>query len=122
MKCCWLGSSNRILTTGVSKQMMKEISIWDSRDISQPLIRKKIDKSMEVADPFYDDINKLAYLAVIGDARVNIWELVNDDEMIYQVGSFKGEGSHRGFSFLPKRYVDVMSSELMRGVRLTDKI
>lgn len=121
LKCCWLGESNRILTTGISKQMFKEIAIWDSRDLSQPLIRKKADKNIEVSDPFFDPVNNLVYLAVKGEARVNIWEVTNDEEMLYQVATFKGEGSHRGFNFLPKRFVDVMSSELMRAVRLTDK-
>jgi len=41
--------------------------------------------------------------------------------MIHSVASYKGEGSHRGFNFFPKRCVDVMSSELMKGIRLTDK-
>lgn len=121
IKCCWLGESNRVLTTGMSKSLYKEIAIWDSRDLSKPLIRNKSEKNIEVSEPFFDPMNNLVYLAVKGEARVNIWELINDDKMIEQVGSFKGEGSHRGFSFMPKRFVDVMSSELMRGVRLTDK-
>lgn len=121
IKCCWLGDSNRILTTGLNSSMMKEICIWDSKDISQPLIRKKVDKNIEVSDPFYDSNNNLVYLAVKGEQKVNIWELVNDDEMIYQISTYKGEGNIRGFNFLPKRFVDVMSSELMRAVRLTDK-
>ena len=109
------------MTTGLNTSMMKEVCIWDSKDLSQPLARKKVDKNIEVSDPFYDSSNNLVYLAVKGEQKVNIWELVNDEEMIYQIGSYKGEGNIRGFNFLPKRFVDVMSSELMKAVRLTDK-
>lgn len=122
LKCCWLGESNRILTTGMSKQMYKEVCVWDPRDLTTPVKRKKADKNIEVSDPFYDPVNKLVYLAIKGESRVNIMELVDDDEVIYQIASYKGEGSHRGFNFFPKRFVDVMSSELMRAVRLTDKV
>lgn len=90
--------------------------------MTKPLARKNADKNIEVSDPFYDPVNKLAYLAVKGEARVNIWELTDDDDLIHPVATFKGEGSHRGFNFFPKRCVDVMSSELMRGIRLTDKV
>jgi coronin-1B/1C/6 len=121
LKCCWLDSSNRILTTGMSKQMFKEIAIWDCRDLQNPVINKKADKNIEVSDPFYDPINKLVYCAVKGEARVNIWEIVDDDEGIYPVAMYKGEGSHRGFNFFPKRFVDCTSTELMRCLRLTDK-
>jgi len=120
-KCCWLGESNRILTTGVSKQLFKEVCVWDSRDMSKPLTRKSAEKNIEVSDPFFDSSNNLVYLAVKGEARVNVWELTDDDDLIHPVASYKGEGSHRGFNFFPKRCVDVMSSELMRGIRLTDK-
>ena len=121
IKWCWLGESNRVLTSGLNSNMMKEVCIWDSKDLSQPLIRKKVDKNIEVSDPFFDSNNNLVYLAVKGEQKVNIWELVNDDEMIYQISTYKGESNIRGFSFLPKRFVDVMSSELMKAVRLTDK-
>ena len=121
LKCCWLGSSNRIVTTGTSKQMFKEIGIWDSRDFSKSVKIQKSEKKLEVSDPFFDSVNNLIYCAVKGESRVNIWELVDDDEVVYKVASWKGEGSHRGFNFFPKRFVDVLSSELMRGIRLTDK-
>jgi coronin-1B/1C/6 len=61
LKCCWLDSSNRILTTGMSKSMFKEIAIWDLRDLTSPVINKKSDKNIEVSDPFYDPFNKLVY-------------------------------------------------------------
>ena len=121
MKCCWLGHSNNILTTGTNKQMFKEVGVWDSRDLSAPLKIQRAEKNLEVSDPFFDPVSNLAYLAVKGEARVNVWELTGNDEVITQVATWKGDGSHRGFNFFPKRFVDVFSSELMRGIRLTDK-
>lgn len=122
LKCCWLGTSNRIVTTGTNKQMFKEIGVWDSRDLSNPIKIQKGEKNLEVSDPFYDETNNLIYCAVKGESRVNIYELADDSEVIHKVASWKGEGSHRGFNFFPKRFVDVFSSELMRAVRLTDKV
>lgn len=120
-KCTWLGSSNRILTTGMSKQMLREIAVWDCRDLSEPLARKKIDKNIEVSDPFYVEEHKLVVCAVKGDARVNFWQIVNDDEMIYAAASYKGDGSTRGFSLWPQKFAHTAGSEICRGVRLTDK-
>ena len=121
IKLCWLSDSNRIVTSGMSKQMLREICIWDSRDISEPLVRKKIDKTIEVSDPFYDEATKLLFFAAKSDWRVNIWELTDDSEMIYPVASYKGETAQRGFNFWPKQFIHEEASEIMRGVRLTDK-
>lgn len=121
MKCCWLGESNKIFTSGVNQNMFKEFCVWDSRDISEPLIRKAVDKTTDVSDPFYDPFTKILYLSVKGDSRVNFWKLTDSEDSIVQLGFWKGDGHHRGFNFLPKRFVDVMSSEIMRGVRLTEK-
>ena len=35
--------------------------------------------------------------------------------------AYKGKEPQKGFSFMPKRVVDVMACEVMRGVRLTGK-
>lgn len=35
--------------------------------------------------------------------------------------AYKGKEPQKGFSFLPKRCVDVMSCEVAKGVRLTGK-
>lgn len=35
--------------------------------------------------------------------------------------AYKGKEPQKGFSFLPKRTVDVMGCEILRGVRLTAK-
>lgn len=121
IKCTWTGSDNRIITTGVTKQLFKEIAIWDPRDLSTPIAKKKADKNIEVSEPLYDPVNKLCYCAVKGEGRINIWELVDDSEVLHQVAVYRGEGSQRGFNFFPKRFVDVYDSELNRGIRLTDK-
>lgn len=121
VKTCWLAETNRLVTTGLSKGMLRELAVWDSRDMSEPIVRKQIDKNIEVSDPFYDRINKLIYCAVKGEGRVHIWEVADDSEVIHFINSWKGEGSHRGFTFVPKRFVEVTNSELMRAVRLTEK-
>ncbi|CAI2361978.1 unnamed protein product [Moneuplotes crassus] len=120
LKVCWLGSSNKLLTTGTNKQMFKELGVWDTRDLSSPLKIKKDDKILEVVEPFFDDDKNLVFTATKGERRVNMWELADDDEVIHKISSWTGEGCHRGFNLFPKRFVDVYSSEFVRAVRLTE--
>lgn len=92
IKVCWLGSSNRLLTTGTNRQMFKEIGIWDPRDLSSPLKLKRDEKNLEVVEPFYDQDKNMVFTASKGERRVNIWELADDDEMIHKISSWLGEG------------------------------
>lgn len=121
-KLAWLGTSSNIFTAGFSKTSEREYAIWDTRDLSAPLIKKRLDDYAGVPFPYFDDDSKVLYIAGKGENAISFFqyspESPNYVDFLY---AYKGKEPQKGFSFMPKRVVDVMACEVARGVRLTAK-
>lgn len=121
-KVCWLGDSQTVLTTGFSKISERQYAVWDLRDLSQPLIMKRLDDYAGIPIPFYDEDSKVVFVAGKGESAVSFFQFSTDSpNYLDYLHAYKGKEPQKGFSFMPKRVVDVMSCEIMRGVRLTGK-
>ena len=72
-KMCWLGDSQSILTTGFSKLSERQYAVWDNRDISKPLVMKKLDDYAGIPFPFYDEDNRVVYVAGKGESAVSFF-------------------------------------------------
>jgi len=108
-KLVWLGDSQTVLTTGFSKISERQYAIWDVRDVSQPLIMKKLDDYAGIPFPFYDEDNKVVYVAGKGESAVSFFQYSTESpNYIDFLHTFKGKEPQKGFSFMPKRVVDVM--------------
>ncbi|NXF41822.1 COR2B protein, partial [Nyctibius bracteatus] len=59
----FLGSTKRLLTTGVSRWNTRQIALWDQEDLSMPLIEEEIDGLSGLLFPFYDADTHMLYLA-----------------------------------------------------------
>lgn len=66
----WLGDSQTLLTTGFSKVNERQYAVWDLRDLSQPLIMKRLDDYAGIANPFYDEDSKVVFIAGKGESSV----------------------------------------------------
>lgn len=121
-KLAWLGDSQNIFTAGFSKVSEREYAIWDTRDLSQPLIKKRLDDYAGIPFPYFDEDSKVLYIAGKGESAVSFFQYsTSSPNYVDHLFAFKGKEPQKGFSFLPKKVVDVMACEIARGVRLTAK-
>ena len=55
----WMGSLDRIVTTGFSKMSERQVYVWDSRDLQKgPIKSLTIDQSSGTLMPFWNAGNK----------------------------------------------------------------
>jgi hypothetical protein len=86
------------------------------------LIKKRLDDYAGIPNPFYDEDSKVVYIAGKGESAISFFQYSSESpNFIDYLHSFKGKEPQKGFSFMPKRVVDLMNCEVMRGVRLTAK-
>ena len=108
------------MTTGFSKMAQREYAVFDLREFSQPVVKNRLDDYAGLAFPFFDEDTKVLYIAGKGETAISLYQYsVESPNLIDFLGAYKGKEPQRGFSFMPKRVVDLMSCEMMRGVRLT---
>jgi hypothetical protein len=72
-KIQWLGDSQYILTTGFSKISERQYGIWDTRDLSAPLIMKRFDDYSGIPVPFYDEDSKIVFIAGKGETAISYY-------------------------------------------------
>ena len=83
---------------------------------------KRLDDLSGVPYPFYDEDNKVVYVAGKGEAAVSFFQYSTDSpNYLDYLHAYKGKEGQKGFSFMPKKQCNLMSCEVMRGVRLTAK-
>jgi len=121
-KICWLGDSQNFITAGFSKTSERQYAVWDNRDLSQPLIMKRLDDYIGIPMLFFDEDTRVLFISNKGESATSFYqystESANYIDFLY---AFKGKEPQKGFSFMPKRTVDLMSCELIRAVRMTAK-
>lgn len=60
----WLGDHARVVTTGFSRMSDRQLALWDTRDLSQPVNGfRTLDSISGVCIPFWDDGTQCLYLA-----------------------------------------------------------
>ena len=110
------------MTTGFSRTSERQYAFWDTRDLTQPLIMRRLDDYPGIPMPFFDEDTKVVFIAGKGESAVTFYQYStaspNYMDLLY---AYKGKEPQKGFSFMPKRTVDVMGCEIQRGVRLTAK-
>ena len=72
-KMCWLGDSQTILTTGFSRMAEREYAVYDTRDFTQPLLKKRLDDYAGIAFPYFDEDSKVLYIAGKGETAISIY-------------------------------------------------
>ena len=70
-RAVWMGELDRIATTGFSKMSDRQLGLWDSRSLGEPIGGfQMLDSISGVCMPFWDDGTKCLYLA--GKGRVSL--------------------------------------------------
>ncbi|UCS21712.1 CRN1 [Nakaseomyces glabratus] len=110
----WLGNSERLATTGFSKLSDRQIGIWDAFNLEKGDLGGfyTVDQSSGILMPFYDDGNKILYLAGKGDGNIRYYEFQNDE--LFELSEFQSIEAQRGFAVTPKRLVNIRENEVMK--------
>eukprot|EP00055_Hartaetosiga_balthica_P006156 m.18977 g.18977 ORF g.18977 m.18977 type:complete len:464 (+) comp5046_c0_seq1:336-1727(+) len=121
IRCTWLGTTGRILTTGFSRMNDRQYAIWDPEDLTKPLKQEKLDQSSGVIFPYYDEDTKMFFLAGKGDGNIRYYELADASPYCFYINDYKTAVPQRGVAMMPKRAVSVGECEVARLYKLTPK-
>ncbi|GAA5855951.1 hypothetical protein JCM8547_000427 [Rhodosporidiobolus lusitaniae] len=115
-RVAFLGSLDRIVTTGFSKTSDRQVFLWDSRDLQKgPIKQMQIDQSSGMIMPFFSEANNVLFLAGKGDGNVRMYELENDD--LFYLSDYSSPQPQRGMCFAPSRSVNVSETEIARAYK-----
>jgi len=120
-RCCYLGKSGRLLTTGFSKQSERQMTIWDPNTMT-PFTEVNIDISSGSLMPFYDEDTQLLYMAGKGDTNMRYFELQEDAPHQNFISEYRSKDPQKGVCMLSKRAGDVMKCEISRFLFLTNNM
>lgn len=121
-KLVWFGDNQTLMTVGFTKMNEREYGIWDCRDFSKPLLRKRLDDYTGVPVLHFDEDSGVLFIAGKGESAVSFFQYNSaSPNVIDYVTGYKGKEPQKSVSFMPKRYLDLMSCEVARGVRITSQ-
>jgi coronin-1B/1C/6 len=82
---------------------------------------RRLDDYPGIAFPFFDEDHKVLYVAGKGESAITYYQFSKSGNYLELLSAFKGKEPQKGFSMMPKKCVDPIESEVMRGVRMTAK-
>ncbi|KAF7311164.1 Coronin [Mycena kentingensis (nom. inval.)] len=110
----WMGTNDRLATTGFSKMSDRQVGVWDAGSLSQ-LKMLSIDQSAGVLMPFWSD-NNVLFLAGKGDGNIRYYEYEGDS--LHALSEHKSSDPQRGMCFLPRRALNVAECEIARAYKV----
>ncbi|GAA5898134.1 uncharacterized protein JCM6883_000934 [Sporobolomyces salmoneus] len=117
----WLGSHDRLVTTGFSRSSERQVFMWDSRDITKgPIKQMGIDQSSGMLMPFFNAGNNILFVAGKGDGNIRMYEM-KDDELFY-LSDYTSPNPQRGLCLAPERASDVGSTEIVKAYKAAGNI
>ncbi|KAI9099368.1 WD40-repeat-containing domain protein [Phlyctochytrium arcticum] len=132
----WMGNANRLVTTGFSRTSDRQVFIYDTKNLAEPLKQETIDTASGMLIPFFDADTCMLYLAgkvmsacqsvaliyfnnaVQGDGNIRYYEWVDDEKGLHFLSEYKSAEPQRGIGFLPKRAVNVAETEIARAFKV----
>ncbi|KAJ1511050.1 Coronin-like protein crn1 [Coelomomyces lativittatus] len=112
----WLGDSSMLATTGFSKTLERQVIVWDTKNLSTPVLTLSLDMSAGLLMPYYDKETSMLFLAGKGDGNIRYFEY--NDNQLYLLSEFKSSDPQRGIGFLPKRACRVGDCEIARAYKV----
>ncbi|KAM9305473.1 coronin-7-like [Gastrophryne carolinensis] len=117
----WTNSNNHLLTSGFNQVRERELLLWDLRNFSRPVSSFSLDASSGLLIPLYDVDTGLLILAAQGESTMYCMEVNTESPSLVQLSQCVTEQLSRGLALVPKLCLDVMNSELLRLLQLTDR-
>ena len=124
-KFTWVGE-NTFVTTGFSKQNVKELKLWDIRKVTEdlksegPVQKLVIDNlTTTIATPFYDHESKLLFTSGKGELTIHCYDL--NDSIIYPNADFKSKTPALSLNMFERRVLDYNKCEIDRFIHYNNK-
>ncbi|KAF8934861.1 Coronin-7 [Haplosporangium bisporale] len=125
----WLGESDLVASVGFGRGSQREILLYDSRDLQQgPIDRKLMDMSPGVLVPHYDPDTSVLGVSARGDRVMKHFEILiqgtkedvkGGKSLFVDVASLEQGTLQQDVAYLPKKYNNVQEIELSKMYRLT---
>jgi coronin-7 len=109
----WLGSQDRIVTTGFDANRIRQIMIRDTRNFSAPQKTLDLDCSTGILMPLYDLDTNMLFCAGKGDTTISFLEITDKEPYLVEGIRHSGEQT-KGACLVPKRALRVMEGEVNR--------
>lgn len=119
-KLCWLDTET-LLTTGFNTMGKREVRLWDPRNPSKELFKKRIDTGNAPLYPVFDAGTNLVLMTCKGSTTVKVWEYIPSEKAVVHCSDSSFKEQCRGFGMLPKRSLDINGVEVFRMVWIGGK-
>jgi len=119
-KAVWLGNRDQIITVGHSKSSMREVSLWDVKNMSAPLNSTDIDQGAGLMTPIFDPDTGVLYLSGKGDGNIKMYEINEEAPFIHFLTEHRTAVPTLGLAPLPKYMCDVRNCEIATFLKLTN--
>ena len=123
-KFTWVGE-NTFVTTGFSKDNVKELKLWDVRKVKEdlksegPVQKVVIDNLLTVTTPFYDHESKLLFTSGKGELSIHCYDL--NDSIIYQNADYKSKTPALSLNMFERKVLDYNKCEIDRFIHYNNK-
>jgi len=111
----------RIVTVGTKKTSDREIALWNTTDLTEPITRHELDQGSGNMLSMYDSTLNLLYAAAKGDCNIKYFEISKESPYVHYLSQYQAATSQRGFGLLPKRALSVNKCEVFRLYKLDSK-
>eukprot|EP01117_Protostelium_nocturnum_P002563 TRINITY_DN1329_c0_g1_i4.p1 TRINITY_DN1329_c0_g1~~TRINITY_DN1329_c0_g1_i4.p1 ORF type:complete len:956 (-),score=442.62 TRINITY_DN1329_c0_g1_i4:269-3136(-) len=118
-KATWLGDRNQIVTVGHSKSSMRQVCLWDAKDLSKPLHLSEMDQGAGVVTPIFDPDTGVLYLSGKGDGNVKMYEINNEAPFVHFLTEYRSALPTLGLAPLPKKMCNVKTCEVASYLKLS---
>ncbi|XP_026152831.1 uncharacterized protein LOC113124345 isoform X1 [Mastacembelus armatus] len=120
MRAIFLADGN-IFTTGFSRMSERQLALWKSDNMDEPICVQEMDTSNGVLLPFYDPDTNIVYLCGKGDSSIRYFEITDEAPFVHYLNTFSTKEPQRGMGYMPKRGLDVNKCEIARFYKLHER-
>ncbi|XP_072311558.1 uncharacterized protein coro1cb isoform X2 [Eucyclogobius newberryi] len=120
MRAIFLADGN-IFTTGFSRMSERQLALWKSDNMDEPICVQEMDSSNGVLLPFYDPDTSIVYLCGKGDSSIRYFEITDEAPFVHYLNTFTTKEPQRGMGYMPKRGLDVNKCEISRFYKLHER-
>ncbi|CAL8277579.1 unnamed protein product [Merluccius merluccius] len=110
-----------IFTTGFSRMSERQLALWRTDNMDEPISVQEMDSSNGILLPFYDPDTNIVYLCGKGDSSIRYFEITDESPYVHYLNTFSSKEPQRGMGYMPKRGLDVNKCEIARFYKLHER-
>jgi hypothetical protein len=97
---------------------MRELAIWDSRNLASAVTRIAVGQGSGAFNPMFDEDTNVLFLNAKGEGTVYYYELVNEDPWLHLCGRYVSQTPAVGMAQMHKTMYDVKEVEIFKVLKL----